>query len=128
MITFRNLVRTVAGCSLVAAGLAPALVGAQTDVRSSNVPGYHLVQLEVAKSVVSLEAFEASTGAIASCEDAGDVARELDAAFTRNRFVRASQLPDALQEILAELPAGKATPVFSNDGETLRVLVLCARA
>lgn len=113
--------------AMAAAAFVPAALAAQADVRSSPVPSYHLVQVSVDASAVPAEEFEAQTKAIQSCDDAARLARTLDADFTRNRFIRANQMPQQLQDILADLPTGQSTPVFSADGKQLRVLVLCAR-
>ena len=113
--------------ALAVAALSPASLAAQSDARSSPVPRYHLVQVSVDANAVSPEDFEAQTRTIESCRDAAELARTLDADFTRNRFISASRMPQQLQDIVAELPIGKSTPVFSGDGKVMRVLVLCAR-
>lgn len=118
------LIKGVAAAALIAAPLA---LSAQSDVRTSSVPTYHLVQLSVQSGQVTPEDFKARTEAIQSCEDASEVAQSIGADFVRNRHIRATQMPEDLQDILKDLPAGEATPVFSKDGQVLRVLVLCAR-
>jgi len=120
------------GLGLVAALLVPSNLAnaAQESVsgtRSSAVPTYHLMQLEVKTAKVSLEDFEAKTSAIGSCNEAKSLAKEMGAKTRRNRFKRASQLPEFLRDTLAETQAGKATPVFQPNATTARVLVLCGR-
>lgn len=112
--------------ALALCALVPGAVSAQAE-RSSSVQTFHLMQLSVNAADVPTEDFQTRTEAIRSCGDAMDLGEDLGADMTRNRFVRASQLPDALRTILEELPAGHATPVFSNEGNVLRVLVLCNR-
>ena len=119
--------RFLAVSALAATVLAPAAVSAQSE-RSSPVESYHLVQLSVNASEVDPEVFKQRTEAIRSCNDATELGEEIGADMTRNRFVRATQLPDALKVIVEELETGRATPVYSNDGQVLGVLVLCHRA
>lgn len=114
--------------ALALALTAPVSLAAQSDVRSSSVPRYHLVQLSVDADVMETGEFKAKTAEIRSCSDAGNLARAIDADFKRNRYVRASEMPVALQTELAELPVGKATQVFGADGSMMRVLVICARS
>ncbi|MFU7528433.1 hypothetical protein [Qipengyuania sp. ASV99] len=108
------------------AAFAPAAASAQA-VLTSPVPTFHLVQLSVSTPEVAADEFMAKTEAIRSCTDAMNLGEELGAEVTRNRNVRASQIPEALSEILETLPAGHASPVFSDNGTVLRVLVLCGR-
>ena len=118
--------RLVAACVLAATAIAPTAASAQI-VRSSSVPSYHLLQLTVASDAISAEDFEARTKTIRSCNDATAVARELGADVTRNRFVRATQMPEALQDVLEQVETGHASPIFSADPEVMRVLVICNR-
>ncbi|MEM7701013.1 MAG: hypothetical protein AAF251_03670 [Pseudomonadota bacterium] len=113
---------------LVPSNLANAAQEGTSGTRSSTVPTYHLMQLEVKTAKVSLQAFEAKTSSISSCNEAKTLAKEIDAKTRRNRFKRASQLPESLRDTLAEMPAGTATPAFTPDGSTARVIVLCGRA
>ena len=87
-------------------------------------PNYNLVQLSVKSAEVAPEEFKTRTEAIRSCDQAVKLAAELDAQVTRNAYVRADQMPTELNAILKDLPTGQATPVFTNGGEVLRVLVL----
>ena len=113
--------------ALLAAVLAPAAAVAQAE-RSSPVPSYHLVQLSVHASKVAAPQFQAQTQAIESCGDAIELSRTLGAEMTRNRFIRASQMPTSVRTMVEELESGEATPVYTYDGAVLRVLVLCNRA
>ena len=113
-------------CTLAPTSVALAQAGAP-GTQTSNVPAYHLMQLEVKTKDVSVETFETKTAAINDCSEVKAVAKELGGKMVRNRFVRASQMPSDLRAILKELPAGKATPVFSTDPAAARVLVLCNR-
>ena len=122
----RNFGISAAAVALAATAMAPTELSAQNE-RTSPVPGYHLLQLSVDPAETPLDDFKAKTAALRSCDEAMDLAKTLNAEVTRNRFTRASQLPQKLQTILAELPAGQATPVFGSEGEPVRVLVLCNR-
>lgn len=122
------LTRMVAATTLAVLALGPVALSAQTNVRGSGQQNYHLVQLTVSAKDVALEDFKARTQAISSCSQAKDVAREVGADIKRNRFVMAHQLPAAVKTALEATDTGSATEVFSSDGDTLRVLVLCNRA
>lgn len=112
-------------CALAVAAISPTALLAQE--RASTGQTYHLMQLTVQKNEVPPKSFAEKTGKIRSCNEARDLADELNADVKRNRFVRASSLPSMLQDALKDLPAGHATKVFSNDPELMRVLVLCNR-
>ncbi|GMN02956.1 hypothetical protein [Erythrobacter sp. MTPC3] len=118
--------KILSAAAVLVTAMASAPISAQNE-RSSPVPRYHLMQLSVSAASTSPAEFETKTAAVQSCRDAIDLAKSLDADVKRNRFVRASSLPGELQEILADLPTGHATPVFSADGKAMRVLVLCYR-
>lgn len=107
--------------------IAAAGASAQQE-RMSPRPNYNLVQLSVKSAEVAPEEFKTRTKAIRSCDQAVKLAAELDAQVTRNAYVRADQMPTELNAILKDLPTGQATPVFTNGGEVLRVLVLCNRS
>ncbi len=121
------LTRLVTASALITAAIAPAALSAQNE-RTSSVPRYHLMQVSVKTTDVSLEEFQAKAQAIRSCRDAQNMAKELDGAVKRNRFKRASTLPDELKDTLRELPAGHATEVSSAEDGVMRVMVLCNRA
>jgi len=119
--------RFICSVAVLAAALVPAGLSAQA-ARTSPVPSYHLMQLSVDSTDVTFEEFKAKTEAIRSCGDATKLVESLGTEWKRDRFVRASQLPEDLQAVLEELPTGHATQVFSDDGIVLRVIVLCNRA
>ncbi|WP_298468337.1 hypothetical protein [uncultured Erythrobacter sp.] len=121
------LTRLVTTSALITAAIAPAALSAQQE-RTSPVPRYDLMQLSVETAEVLPADFKAKTEALRSCNDAKNLGKALDAKVTRNRFVRASALPDEVQDLLTEIQVGQATPVFSADGTVMRVLVLCSRA
>jgi len=118
--------KVVGAFAFVVAALAPTTLLAQTE-RSSSVPRYHLMQLSVQSEDLTAEEFKAKIEAIQSCGEVRELAKSLGADTKRNRFVRASALPTDLQNQLADLSVGQATPVFSADGTVMRVLVLCGR-
>ena len=66
--------------------------------------------------------------AISSCEEAVELGKALDAKVERKSFVHASELPPQLRTVLKDLPNGMASPVLSEDGSVLHVLVVCSRA
>lgn len=120
------MIRVLSSAAILLAAMAPAAISAQNE-RSSPVPRYHLLQLSVAASETPADKFKTETKTIRTCNGALDIAKTFGADIKRNRLVRASALPGDLQDILEELPVGHATPVFSDDGKAMRVLVLCAR-
>ena len=124
MLAIPKSARVMGACALAATVLAPATVSAQQE-RSAGIPAYHMLQLEVKASEIDPVAFNAQTREIRDCGDATDVAEAFDAKITRNRYVRATQLPQDVRDVIDATPIGQATPVFSADGETLRVLVVC---
>lgn len=112
---------------MLAAALAPAAALAEQE-RSSPLPNYNLVQLSVAASAVPIEEFQARTMEINSCGEAVKLGKALDAKVERKAFVHATELPPHLRPLLKNLPNGMASPVLSQDGATLHVLVVCSRA
>jgi hypothetical protein len=119
--------RLIPAAAMLAAALAPAAVFAQAEV-TSPLPNYNLVQLSVAASAVPIEAFQARTMAISACGDAVKLGKALGAKVERKTFVHASELPPQLRPVLQNLPNGMATPVLTEDGKVLHVLVVCSRA
>lgn len=121
------LFRLVPALAAFAGVLIPAAAPAQ-DERASPLPDYNLVQLSVAASAVPIEQFQARTMAITSCGEAVKLGKTLGAKVERKTFVHASELPPKLRPVLKNLPNGMATPVLSEGGATLHVLVVCSRA
>ena len=118
--------------ALAAAAFVPAALSAQqynpgSGVRTSPVARYNLMQLSVPTENVSQEDFRARTQAIRSCYDGKKLGEELGAEITRNRFATLSLLPEQVQEVLRDLPAGQATEVFGADESMMRVLIICSR-
>ncbi|MCL9982753.1 MAG: hypothetical protein NBV60_06315 [Erythrobacter sp.] len=109
------------------AALAPASAMAQEE-RLSPLPNYNLVQLTVAASAVPADEFQTRTMAITSCKDAVKLGKALGAKINRSNFTKAGQLPPKLRPLLKDLPNGMASPVLSEGGEMLHVLVVCSRA
>lgn len=119
--------RLVPAAAMVVGALAPAAATAQTESESSR-PSYNLVQLTVAASAVPIEEFQTRTMAITSCSEAVALGKAMDAKVERKRFVHATELPAQVRPVLKDLPNGMATPVLSEDGKALHVLVVCSRA
>lgn len=113
--------------AIIAAALAPAAALAQEE-RISPLPSYDLVQLSVAASALPVEQFQARTMEIGSCRDAVKLGKALSAKVERKTFVHATELPPQLRPMLKNLPNGMASPVLSEDGKALHVLVVCNRA
>jgi peptidyl-prolyl cis-trans isomerase SurA len=61
------------------------------------------------------------------CGKAEAVAKELGAEIVSNDQLRMGDLPAPLQQVLASMPVGAATPPFGSAADGLRVLVLCGR-
>lgn len=120
----RHLLSASAAMAMAA---IPAALSAQPGERISSVPAYHLVQVSVARDNISEGEFIERSKSIRSCSQAVELGEEIGARVTRDRFVRAGQLPPYIRDLLAELPVGHATEVYGIDGEPMRVLVLCAR-
>lgn len=112
--------------AMLAAALAPAAASAQHE-RSSPLPRYNLVQLSVLASAMPIEAFQAETMEIGSCGQAVKLGKALGAKVERKNFVHATELPPQLRPVLKTLPNGMASPVLSEDGSVLHVLVVCSR-
>lgn len=113
--------------TLLAAALAPAVALAEQE-STSPLPNYNLVQLSVAASALPIEQFQTRTMAISSCGEAVELGKALGAKVERKSFVHASELPPHLRTVLKDLPNGVASPVLSDDGSVLHVLVVCSRA
>lgn len=120
--------RLIPAAAMLAAALAPVAATGQTDVRMSPLPNYNLVQLSVAASAVPIEEFQARTMEINTCRDAVKLGKAMDAKVERKNFVHETELPPQLRPVLRNLPNGMATPVLSEDGTALHVLVVCNRA
>lgn len=119
--------RLIPTAAMLAAALAPAAALAEQESTSS-LPNYNLVQLSVAASAVPIEEFQARTMEINTCGDAVKLGKVMDAKVERKRFVHATEVPPQLRPVLKDLPNGMASPVLSEDGATLHVLVVCSRA
>ena len=119
--------RLVPAAALIAATLAPAGALAQQGW-STSVPAYTYVQLSVNTATVAPAEFKAQTEAIRSCDDARKLAGALNAQVNSGRSVSAAQLPPQIRPILADTPAGRATPVLVEGKRLLHVVVVCQRS
>ena len=131
-----NIMRNIGKTALITSALATIVTGfvpvtasgqSSPEARSSSNPSYHLKQLSVATTEISLEDFKGKTEAIRSCLDANNLAKELDADVKTDRFVPSWDLSDDLRDALRDVPTGHATEVFTNDPSVMRVLVICHR-
>ncbi len=113
--------------ALVALALVPTSAAGQQE-RISPLPSYNLVQLSVASVQVAPAEFKAQTAAIRTCTEAMELGKNLNARVERKRFVHLSELPPQLRPVVKGVPTGQATPVLSEDGSILHVLVVCNRA
>ncbi|MEQ8412208.1 MAG: hypothetical protein RIC51_12650 [Erythrobacter sp.] len=118
--------RLLPALTVAAAILLPATASAQQE-RASPLPSYTLVQLSAKASQVAPADFEALSEAITSCSEAVRLANSQGWQAQRKRFVHQSELPPVLRPVVQDVPTGKATPVLSERGEALHVLVVCNR-
>ncbi|KPF62242.1 hypothetical protein [Porphyrobacter sp. AAP60] len=119
-------IRFVPAIAALTVALAPAAATAQQE-RTSPLPNYNLVQLSVAASAVLADEFQSRTMAITSCSEAVKLGKAMDAKVERKTFVHETSLPPQLRPVLRNLPNGMATPVLSEGGSALHVLVVCSR-
>ena len=112
---------------VLAAAAMAALVPGMVSGQSGPNPSYHLMQLSVETSEISLERFRQETQAIRDCGDARKVGEALGADIRKNRFVPSWELPETVKTALEQTETGHATDVFSNDPGIMRVLVICHR-
>lgn len=114
------------GASFAFQSVSPS--AAHADVILADGPYYHLLQLSVENDAKIETLFAEATQQIRSCDDARRFNEAFPAEVTvvENDKVTLYQLPQGLAEIIATIIVGQATPPF-GDGETLRVLIVCAR-
>lgn len=74
-----------------------------------------------------LQEFQKLTQAMGGCGKVEEVAKQIGADVAVNDALRMRDLPGPLQQIIAGLSIGQATPAFGSQREGLRVLVLCGR-
>ncbi|MEM9086623.1 MAG: hypothetical protein AAGB23_11930 [Pseudomonadota bacterium] len=118
------IARITAALVLAGTALSPAALSAQ---QSSPVRTYHLMQLTVKSSTVSLADFEEKTQAIRSCGDVKDLIEPLDAEWSRNRFVPERELPSDIREMLKDQPTGQSSPILTVNGSYMTIFVICNR-
>lgn len=87
----------------------------------------HLLQLSVPADEYSLEEFNALTRPLLTCDQARSVARQNQIRLVENPSLQMSQLPGAVQSIIAELPIGKPSTTFGNPDDSYKVLMVCRR-
>lgn len=117
----------LASAAAMLAALIPASAIAQTE-RVSPLPNYNLVQLSVTASAVPADEFQTRTMAITSCAEAVKLGKAMGAEVERKAYVHATELPPRLRPVMKNLPKGMASPVLSDGGSALHVLVVCSRA
>ena len=71
--------------------------------------------------------FATATRTIAGCGSAQKVAEQLGAEMVDNDQVKVRDLPTQLQELMAGLQVGQASPPFGSAQDGVRVLVICGR-
>ncbi|MFC3442471.1 peptidylprolyl isomerase [Sphingobium rhizovicinum] len=71
--------------------------------------------------------FAAAVKEIKGCGQANEVGAKIGADVVDNDNVKVRDLPPQLQEILANLQVGEATPPFGSITDGVRVLVVCGR-
>ncbi len=80
-----------------------------------------------AQAEAKLQEFQKLTQAMGGCGKVEEVAKQIGADVAVNDALRMRDLPGPLQQIIAGLSIGQATPAFGSQKEGLRVLVLCGR-
>lgn len=75
-----------------------------------------------------VSAFATAIKSIRGCGEVQKVAATLQAEVVDNDSVKIRQLPPQLQEMLASLNIGEATPPFGSPTDGVRSLVVCGRA
>ncbi|MEM1381959.1 MAG: hypothetical protein AAGH41_15195 [Pseudomonadota bacterium] len=118
------IARFTTALALAATALSPAALSAQ---QSSPVRSYHLMQLTVKSSTVSLADFEEKTQAVRSCGDVKDLIKPLDAQWSRDRFVRDTELPNDIRDMLKDQPTGQSSPILTVNGSYMTIFVICNR-
>jgi len=109
---------------------ALAALMAATPVTQMPVPPdirMHLLQLSVPADKYSLEEFNAVTRPVLTCDQARSVARQNHIRLVENSSLQMSQLPRAVQSIIAELPIGKPSRIFGKPDQSFKVLMVCRR-
>jgi peptidyl-prolyl cis-trans isomerase SurA len=76
---------------------------------------------------VKAAAFSAGIKEIKGCGQANEIGAKLGADVVDNDNVKIRDLPPQLQEILANLQVGQATPPFGSIEDGVRVLIVCGR-
>lgn len=71
--------------------------------------------------------FAEATRNIKGCGAANEIAANLNASVVDNDQVQVRDLPGPLQNLIADLPIGQASPPFGSVMEGVRVLIVCGR-
>lgn len=80
-----------------------------------------------AQAKATADRFAAQVKSIQGCGTANAVAEKLGAEVVENEGVKIRDLPPQLQQIMASLQVGQATPPFGAVSDGVRVLVVCGR-
>ena len=80
-----------------------------------------------AQATARASTFADATQQIRGCGNANEIADQIGAAVVDNDQVRVRDLPGALQDTLASMQVGQASPPFGSVAEGVRVLILCGR-
>ncbi len=80
-----------------------------------------------AQAKATADKFAAAVKTIQGCGTANAVAKTLGAEVVDNDGVKIRDLPPQLQQIMAGLQVGQATPAFGAVSDGVRVLVVCGR-
>ncbi|HEX7819026.1 MAG TPA: peptidylprolyl isomerase [Sphingobium sp.] len=80
-----------------------------------------------AQAKATADRFAAAVKSIQGCGTANAVAQKLGAEVVENEGVKIRDLPPQLQQIMAGLQVGQATPPFGAVADGVRVLVVCGR-
>jgi len=74
-----------------------------------------------------IKAFNTYITGLRGCADADNARAAIGANVVSNDQIKASQLPEALQNLILQLQIGQTTPAFGSAQEGVRVLMLCGR-
>jgi len=80
-----------------------------------------------AEAEAKVKEFQNATQAMGGCGRVEEVSKGIGADVAINDAIKLKDLPPALQQVIANLSIGQATPAFGSAKEGLRVLVLCGR-
>ena len=85
-------------------------------------PGSTKAQIET-----KVSSFVTASRSVGGCGGAEKLANDFNGEVVQSDQVKLKDLPEALQQMMAQMQIGQATPPFGNPQDGVRVLVLCGR-